>query len=177
MAKPKSYSAQNEAVVRKVMGRLTRTPKLILEAAAKEALQTALELTYQDSGNAAWHWTIVGFRGSDEPDVQRIPFSDRRGQGPIGSKGAEGANSAAVRDAVLRDGYQIIHHMVWVQGRVAFTIFNDITNNGSAQYQVNAGMTSGIMTKVAKAALERARLAGLKARSTADSIVPNDGVS
>lgn len=177
MAKSRTYAAHNEAVVRKAMARLTRTPKMIIEASAQEALQTAVDLTYQDSGNAAWHWTIVGFRGSDEPDVQRIPFSDRRGQGPIGDKGSAGMNSAAVRAAVLQDGYRIIHHMVWVQGRVAFTIFNDITNNGSKQYQVNAGVTSDIMNKVATAALERARLAGLKRRSTADSIVPTDGIT
>lgn len=172
MAKAKTYTAQNEAVVREVMGRLTRTPKMIIEAAAQEALQTALEITIQDSGNAAWHWTIVGFRGSDVPDVQRVPFGDRRGQSPIGARGDGGMNAGAVRDAALRDGYKVIHDMVWVKGRVAFTIFNDIVNNGSKQYQVNAGITPDIMTKVAAAALERARLAGLKKRSMADSFVP-----
>ena len=126
----KTYTAQNEAIVRGVMRKLTRTPKLIIEAAAQEALQTALEITVQDSGNAAWHWTIVGFRGSDVPDVQRVPFTDRRGQGTYRRTGAGGANASAVRDAVLRDGYKVIHDMVWVKGRVAFTIFNDIVNEG-----------------------------------------------
>lgn len=173
MAKAKTYTAQNEAIVRGVMRRLTRAPKLIIEAAAQEALQTAIEITVQDSGNAAWHWTIVGFRGSDVPDIRRVPFGDRRGQSPIGNRGDGGMNAEAVRDAALRDGYKVIHDMVWVQGRVAFTIFNDIVNEGSKQYQFNAGVTPGIMTKVAEAALERARLAASKARSTADSIVPN----
>ncbi len=173
MAKAKTYTAQNEAIVRGVMRKLTKTPKLIIEAAAQEALRTALEITVQDSGNAAWHWTIVGFRGSDTPDVQRVPFTDRRGQGPIGERGSGGANASAVRDVALRDGYKVIHDMVWVKGRVAFTIYNDIARNGTNEYQENAGITAGIMTKVAEAALERARLAGLKARSTADSIAPN----
>lgn len=167
MAKAKTYTAQNEAIVRGVMRRLTRARKTILEAAAQEALSTALDITVQDSGNAAWHWTIVGFRGSDVPDVRRVPFDDRRGQSPIGKRGDGGVNADAVRDAALRDGYKVIHDMVWVQGRVAFTIYNDIARNGSDEYQENAGVTAGIMTEVAAAALERARLAASKARTTA----------
>lgn len=174
MAKAKTYTAQNEAIVRGVMRTLNRAPKLIIEAAAQEALRTALEITVQDSGNAAWHWTIVGFRGSDVPDVQRVPFGDRRGQSPIGARGDGGMNAGAVRDAALRDGYKVIHDMVWVKGRVAFTIYNDIVRSGSDEYQANAGITAGVMTKVAAAALERARLAGLKKRSTADSYAPNN---
>ena len=173
MAKAKTYTAQNEAIVRGVMRRLTRANKSILEAAAQEALQTALEITVQDSGNAAWHWTIVGFRGSDAPDIRRVPFDDRRGQSPIGNRGDGGMSADAVRDAALRDGYKVIHDMVWVQGRVAFTIYNDITRNGPKEYQENAGITAGIMTEVAAAALERARLAASKARTTSSSIVPN----
>lgn len=173
MAKAKTYTAQNEATVRGVMRRLTRAPKMILEAAAQEALQTALEITVQDSGNAAWHWTIVGFRGSDAPDIRRVPFGDRRGQSPIGVRGDGGMNAAAVRGAALRDGYKVIHDMVWVKGRVAFTIYNDIVRNGSKEYQANAEITAGVMTEVATAALERARLAASKARTTADSYAPN----
>lgn len=173
----KTYSAQNEAVLRKIMRQLTRANKVILEAAAQEALRTALDMTTQDSGNAAWHWTIVGFRGSDVPDVQRVPFTERYGQSPIGAKGSKGANADQVRSAALRDGYEVIHNMVWVKGRVAFTIYNDIANNGSAEYQENAGITAGIMTKVAAAALERARLAASKAKTTAASIAPNDGLN
>jgi len=172
MAKAKTYTAQNEAIVRGVMRRLTRAPKMILEEAAQEALRTALEITVQDSGNAAWHWTIVGFRDSDMPDIRRVPFGDRRGQSPIGNRGDGGMNAEAVRSAALRDGYKVIHDMVWVQGRVAFTIYNAIVRNGTDEYQENAGITAGIMTEVAAAALERARLAASKARTTAGTTVP-----
>lgn len=158
------------------MRRLTRAPKDILEAAAREALYVAVNSTTQDSGNAAWHWTIVGFRGSDVPDARRVPFDVRYGDSPVGEQGDKGATSEAVINEVLDAGYAIIHDMVWRQGRVAFTIYNDMVNSdfASNDYLTNAGVNSGMMTKVAAAALERARLAASKSRYNADQVVPNE---
>ena len=170
----KYYDRQNEATIRSVMRRLTRAPKLMIEAAAREALYTAVTSTEQDSGNAAWHWTIVGFRGSDTPDSRRVPFSISYGDSPIGERGDRGENSDQVIDAVLRDGYEVIRDMVWRQGRVAFTIYNDIVNSplGNNQYLERAGIDRAMMTEVARAALERARLAASKSRFSATTEAP-----
>ena len=170
----KYYDKQNMEVIRSVMRRLNRAPKDILAASAKEALYTAVTSTEQDSGNAAWHWTIVGFRASDKPDVRRIPFSIAYGQSPIGERGDKGDTSDQVIDAVLRDGYEVIDDMVLRKGRVAVTIYNDIVNSslGHNQYLERAGIDRSMMTEVARAALERARLAASKRRFSATTEVP-----
>lgn len=171
----KYYDRQNMEVIRGVMRRLNRAPKDILAEAAKEALYTAVHATKQDSGNAAWHWTIVGFRGSDKPDIRRIPFDVRYGDSPIGEKGDKGATSEAVVNEVLAAGYEIIQDMIWRKGRVAVTIYNDIVDSdfASDNYLVNADINKGMMTEVARAALERARLASKKSRFAAGDKAPD----
>lgn len=123
---------------------------MALESAVRAAFQELVEATHQDSGNAAFHWTIVGFRNSDQPDQSRVPFSVKYGQAPVGERGDEGANANAVVAATLQDGFEIIHDMIWRQGRVAFTVYNDIDDD---EYASRANI--GDMTR----AMEKARVA------------------
>jgi hypothetical protein len=169
MASNANLMKRNEELIRGAIRRLNKVPKEILEAALKEALTVAMQNTEVDSGNALYHWTIVGFRKSDVPDSGRVPFSDMRGQSPIGNRGdAEKGkdNRMAVTVTTLQAGYAIIEKMVWQENRVAFTIYNDLFDTDLEHYIKSSGINETTMGEISKAAAEKARVAGKKAKTS-----------
>lgn len=153
------FKANNEAYLRQFTRRLTRAPKHVLESALKEAIHTAVTETSQDSGNAAWHWTITGFRQADVGGDPRQDFSVKYGQSPIGNKGDKGSNKAQVTTDTLESAYRKIHDMIWRQGRTAITLYNGIPDGA---YGMNAGVSEELVTDITAKALEKARLAAKK---------------
>lgn len=169
MSKNSTLMKRNEEAVRGLIRRLNYVPKEILEAAAKEALTEAMELTTVDSGNALYHWTIVGFRKRDIPDSKRVPFSNRKGQSPVGERGdaKDGKdNRSVVSISTAKEGYAAIERMVWVENRVAFTIYNDLFNTELTHYKKNSGFDEKSMAEISNAAREKARVASSKAKAS-----------
>jgi|CEGF01.1.fsa_nt_gi hypothetical protein len=165
-----AYSNQNEEYLKSVTRRLTRAPKEILEAAMKEAAYWAVTATIQDSGNAAWHWSITGFRQADER-TDRMSLRQRYNVWPVGDRGDKGAN----RSEVLADTIPAMNHqiedMIYRQGRVAFTLFNPI--DPASKYGERAGMGEISPEMLTHHAMEKARVAASKKENELQSF--NDG--
>ena len=164
VARSKSrYKDKNDEYLRSVARRITRIPKEILEAALKEALGTAVEGTYQDSGNAAWHWSVGTLASPGE--APRTEAKIRYGWDPVGFRGDEGANEEWVINDVLDAGFNRIEHLVYTERHVALTLYNPIDPEGG--YGHNAELHKLKPEELARAALEKARIAASKAEDKA----------
>lgn len=156
------FRSKNKAFLESVMFKLNQIPKDILYSSVSEAFVTAVELTKQDSGNAAWHWTITGLRAMERGDP-RLDFSIKYGMSPIGNKGDKGANSEAVSAQTIEHGLSVLHRMIYQDGRKAVTIANTIN---SSKYRKRALPATANM--ITKAAHEAARRAAIKTKYTMD---------
>jgi hypothetical protein len=158
MATVSRFKEQNQKYIQGFAAGIRNASKYIAEAALKEAFHQAVTQTEQDSGNAAWHWTVVGFRKGEGSG--RTEFSVKYGMAPIGDKGTAGANRTAVEATTLKEGFEIIHVMLFQQGRTAFTIFNGIPEG---RYALNAGIDTEAMAEITAHAMEKAKIAAKKA--------------
>lgn len=157
------YREENDEYIRSVARRITRIPKEILAAAMKEALLTAAESTHQDSGNAAWHWSVGTLASPGQ--APRTEGRVRYGQTPIGHRGDEGINADMVIDDVLNDGFERIDQMVFVERHVTLTLYNPIDPDG--MYGMSAGLQDIRPEELSRNALEKARVAASKAMDEA----------
>lgn len=159
------YREQNDEYLRSVARRITRIPKEILEAAMKEALVTAVEETFQDSGNAAWHWSVGTLVSPGT--APRTEAKIRYGQDPIGHRGDEGMNEEWVIEDVLNAGFERIEQLVHQERHVALTLYNPIDPHGN--YGLNAELNKITPEELSHAALEKARVASSKAMDSAQT--------
>lgn len=156
------FRAKNKAVLESYIYKLNQIPKDVLYAAVSTAFTTAVELTEQDSGNAAWHWTITGLRAMERNDP-RLDFSLKYGKAPIGQKGDKGSNRESVVADTLAHGLAILDKLVYVDGRKAVTIANMINPMG---YRLNATpMHANQVTRGAHEAARRAAIQTIYAKS------------
>jgi hypothetical protein len=157
------YKEANEEYLRQVSRRLNLVGKDILSAALKEALTTAVNSTKQDSGNAAWHWSI-GTLASPGRGMRKDP-EVLYGMAPIGYRGDKGANSVEVTADTLKEGFAFIDHNVYRLRHVALTLFNPIDPDGA--YGQRAFQNNITPETLTHDALEKARIAGSKAMNAA----------
>lgn len=153
----KEQAARNREYLGDVIKRLNQIPKDILFDAAEAAFTTAVENTHQDSGNAAWHWTITGLRAQERVDP-RLEFSIKYGHTPIGYRDDAGTNEDAVNTATIDHGLSVLQRMVYQDGRKAVSIVNNINPDN---YASNAKVRNSM--DVTRDALAAARLAAAKA--------------
>ena len=153
----KAQAARNRAYLGDVIKRLNQIPKDILFDAVEAAFTTAVENTHQDSGNAAWHWTITGLRAKERVD-ERLDFSNKYGNSPIGYRDDKGTNENSVNMDTINHGLYVLEKLVYQDGRKAVSIVNNINPDN---YASNAKVDNSM--DVTKAALEAARLAAAKA--------------
>jgi hypothetical protein len=152
----KDYMSENRDLLKGVMNRLNKIPQDVLYDAVAEAFTTAVELTHQDSGNAAWHWTITGLRQVEAADT-RLNFMQRYGQSPIGNRRDLGANTEAVNSNTISHGLGVLYKMVYQDKRKAIAIVNTINPEN---YRINAEVSNPV--EVTRAAHEAARMAVAK---------------
>jgi hypothetical protein len=158
------FRQQNTAALKNVMTRLNQIPAQILKGAVKEAFRAAVESTTQDSGNAAWHWTVTGLRSRERVNP-RLDFQVRYGMTPIGHRGDKGSNAMAVNGDVLAAGFAEIDRLIDVDGRKAIVIANTLKlddQKATAIYKARALSQGG--NDVTRAAFAAARMGAYKAR-------------
>lgn len=159
------YAEKNKDELNKLIRRLNRVPKDILYAAVSEAFTTAVTETKQDSGNAAWHWTITGLRQRETGANSKLDFDVKYGQTPIGQRGDHGGNSVAVLASTIEDGLAILRTMIYDKNRKGVVIFHGLDDS---DYAARANIT-GASLEITKAALEGARMAAAKAKYQANN--------